>query len=300
MSLEEASQKAAEVSDEAQKLLSPEMLSRQDASIVVEVEQVLSGQDKLGQGRFQATLANGRADIGPIEVKVPGGEAAMKLGYEPTQTDVAVDFQLNVEKFDYGILARRTQPDADISGTFSVIMDVDSRARYLSDILRHGSGRIEFGVWPQDMKAGIFDLWAVNVFVALAPEVDPDKASKVNCAIARFKLDDGKLIERFIMMDTSRMRVSGTGSADFTEENFALRMSPQVKTPQMFSLATPIEVSGPFDDFSIRASPGEVIGTATKFLTSIFWVPIKKLSGEKIPADGADVCNVSLQTIPES
>ena len=75
---------------------------------------------------------------------------------------------------------------------------------------------------------------------------------------------------------------------------------PQAKTPQMFSLATPIEVSGPFEDFSIRASPGEVIGTATKFLTSIFWVPIKKLSGNKIPADGADVCNVSLQTLPES
>lgn len=282
--------KAAAASDQAQKLLSPEMLHRQDATLTVEVVQVLSGKDQLGSGKLEARLENGRADIGPIIVDTPDGSAKLQLGYEPTEQDVKVDLHIDVRKFDYGVLARRIKPESDLSGAFSLMMDVDSRARYLSEILRHGSGHIEFAVWPQSMQSGVFDLWAVNVLVALVPAVDPGKASKVNCAIGRFDLNDGKLVDRTILLDTSRMRVTGKGKANFTDENFDLHMRPQAKTAQFLSLATPIQVSGPFNNFKIGVSAGDIIGTVGRLATSIFWVPLQKLAGKKIPADGSDVC----------
>ncbi len=290
LSADEVRSKAAAASDQAQKLLSPEMLRRQDVTLKVEVNQVLSGKDKLGSGRLEARLENGRADIGPIEVEVPGGSAKLRLGYEPTEQDVKVDLHIDVQKFDYGVLARRIKPESDLRGAFSVRMDVDSRARYLSEILRHGNGRIEFAVWPQNMQAGIFDLWAVNVLVALVPAVDPGKASKVNCAIGRFELTDGKLVDRTILLDTSRMRVVGKGKANFAEENFDLRMSPQAKTAQFLSLATPIQVDGTFSNFKVGVSPGDIVGTVGRLVTSIFWVPLQKMAGKTLPPDGGDVC----------
>ncbi|CAN0475253.1 unnamed protein product, partial [Phaeothamnion confervicola] len=126
--------------------------------------------------------------------------------------------------------------------------------------------------------------------VALVPAVDPDKASKVNCAVGRFDLSDGKLVDRFIVMDTSRMRVTGKGKANFTDEHFDLRMNPQAKSAQFLSLATPIQVSGPFDKFKISVSAGDIIGTVGRLTTSILWVPLQKLFGKKIPVDGSDVC----------
>ncbi|HEX7954178.1 MAG TPA: AsmA-like C-terminal region-containing protein, partial [Burkholderiales bacterium] len=289
-SADELRDRAAQASNQAQQLLSPEVLRRQDAYLKVQVDQVLSGADKLGGGRLEAKLENGRADIGPVVVDVPGGSARLHLGYQPTEQDVKVDLRIDVDQFDYGVLARRIKPDSDLSGTFSLRMDVESRARYLSDILRHGSGRIEFAVWPQNMRSGVFDLWAVNVLVALVPAVDPDKASKVNCAVGRFDLNDGKLVDRSIVMDTSKMRVTGKGQADFAREHFDLRMSPQAKTAQFLSLATPIQVSGAFDNFKISVSPGDIIGTVGRLATSVLWVPLQKLFGKKIPADGRDVC----------
>ncbi len=165
--------KAAAASDDAQKLLSPEMLRRQDATVDVAVEQVLSGNDKLGSGRLKAKLENGRADIGPLEVNVVGGSAKLWLGYEPTERDVNVDLRVDVQKFDYGVLARRIKPDSDLRGSFSLKMDVTSRAQYLSDILRHGNGLIEFAVWPDNLKAGIFDVWAVNVLGRIGAGAGP-------------------------------------------------------------------------------------------------------------------------------
>jgi len=290
LTAEEMRAKAAEGADRAQMLLSREVLLRQDAYLNVKVDQVLSGPDKLGSGQLQAKLENGRAEIGPIVVNVPGGSARLLLGYEPTDSDVKVNLAVDVEKFDYGILARRAKPGSDLAGTFSVKMDVNSRAQYLSDVLRHGNGRIEFAVWPKNMQSGIFDMWAVNVLVALVPAVDPGKASKVNCAIGRFQLSDGKLVDRVILMDTSRMRVTGTGSADFSKENLELRMRPQAKTAQFLSLSTPISVSGTFSNFKIGVSPGDVVETVGRLATSIVWVPLQKIAGKKLPADGSDVC----------
>ncbi|MGH8629257.1 MAG: AsmA family protein, partial [Burkholderiales bacterium] len=287
---EEIRESAAKASDEAQRLLSPAVLRRQDAFLKVRVEKVRSGQDQLGGGRFEAKLENGRAEIGPIEVDIPGGSAKVSLGYEPTDNDVKVDLKIDVEKFDYGILARRIKPDTDLRGIFSAHLDVASRARYLSEALRHGNGGIEFAVWPENMKSGIFDLWAVNVLVALVPAVDPSRESKVNCAVGRFQLSDGKLEDRGIVLDTTRMRVVGTGQVNFEEEKVRLRMRPQAKTAQFLSLATPVEVNGSFTDFKVGVSPGDVVETVGRVATSVVWVPLKKLFGKKIPKDGSDIC----------
>jgi uncharacterized protein involved in outer membrane biogenesis len=290
--------RAAEASKQAQELLSPAMLRRQDAYLTVNVDQVLAGRDKLGSGKLVAKLENGRADIGPVELNVPGGSAKLSLGYEPTDQDVKVDTRIEVNKFDYGILARRIKPDSDLRGTFSLDVDVNSRARYLSDILRHGSGLIDFAVWPQNMQSGTFDMWAVNVLVALIPVVDPGKASKVNCAIGRFELNDGRLKDRIILLDTGRMRVTGKGSVDFSAETLNLRLRPQAKTAQFLSLATPIQVSGTFRNFKIGVSPGDVLETIGRLATSIIWVPLQKLASKKIARDGSDVCGQSFQALP--
>ncbi len=290
--------RAAEASKQAQELLSPAMLHRQDAYLTVNVDQVLAGEDRLGSGKLMAKLENGRADIGPVELNVPGGSAKFSLGYEPTEQDVKVDTRIEVSKFEYGILARRIKPDSELRGTFSLNVDVNSRARYLSDILRHGSGLIDFAVWPQNMQSGTFDMWAVNVLVALIPVVDPGKTSKVNCAIGRFELNDGMLKDRIILLDTGRMRVTGKGSVDFSAETLNLRLRPQAKTAQFLSLATPIQVSGTFRNFKIGVSPGDVLETIGRLATSIIWVPLQKLAGKKIPRDGSDVCGESLLAAP--
>lgn len=294
MTAEQFKARAASAGDEAQRLLSREVLARQDVDLSIEVDQVLSGQDRLGSGRLLARLKDGRADIGPVEVRIPGGSASLRLGYAPTATDVSVDLKLQAERFDYGVLARRLKPGTDLSGEFSLDVEVASRTGHLSDILEHGNGRIDFAVWPRNMKSGVFDLWAVNVLVALVPAVDPASASRINCAIGRFQLTDGRLRERAIIMDTTRMRVTGRGSADFHDESVHLRLQPRAKKAQFLSLATPVEVHGRFGDFKVGVSAGDVLGSLGRFATSIFWVPLQRLASQPLPADGQDVCGPGL------
>jgi AsmA family protein len=287
--------KAVEASDQAQGLLSRQILSKADATLAVRVEQVRSGKDVLGSGKLDARLLKGRAEIGPVLVTMPGGEAKLQLSYEPREQDVLADLKVDIDRFDYGVIGRRLKPESDLGGRFSLKMDVNARAARLSQMLAHGNGSIDIAVWPEKLPSGVFDLWAVNLFVALLPTLDPSNASVVNCAVGRFTLNDGKLAQRQLVIDTTRMRVNGEAQVNFADERLRLRMQPQAKTAQFLSLATPIEVNGSFDQFKVGPNPGDVMQTIVRLATSIFWVPIQKLMGEKLPADGADVCKLQLR-----
>jgi uncharacterized protein involved in outer membrane biogenesis len=290
--------KAKEAAAQGQKLLSAEVLRRQDAYLNVDVDQVVSGADKLGSGSLKATLENGRLAVEPLEVNVPGGGARLWFSYLPTESDVAVEAKIRVDHFDYGVLARRLKPDVGlkyVQGLFTLHLDLQSRAPTIDALMAHGNGRLDFAVWPKDLRAGIFDLWAVNLFLALVPAVDPASESKVNCAVGRFDLKDGRLQQEAILMDTSRMRVKGEGWVDFGAERLFLRLAPKAKTAQFFSLATPVQVTGSFTDFKVGLAPGAALETTARLLTSIFVVPIQKLSQGPIPRDGADVCRGALR-----
>jgi hypothetical protein len=65
---------------------------------------------------------------------------------------------------------------------------------------------------------------------------------------------------------------------------------PRPKVPQFFSLATPIEVSGTFEDYRFSVRRSDAFGTAARWVASPVVVPIQRLVGERIPADGRDVC----------
>jgi len=282
--------KAVEASDQVQGLLSRQTLSKADAKLMVRVEQVRSGKDVLGNGQLEARLLKGRAEIGPIAVSMPGGEAKLRLSYEPREQDILADLKVDIDRFDYGVIGRRLKPESDLGGRFSVKMDVNGRAARLSQILTHGNGSVDIAVWPEKLPAGVFDLWAVNLFVAVLPTLDPSNTSVVNCAVGRFTLNDGKLMQKQFVIDTSRMRVNGNAQVSFADEQVRVRLQPQAKTTQFLSLATPIEVNGSFDQFKVGPNPGDIMQTIARLATSIIWVPIQKLMGEKLPSDGADVC----------
>lgn len=291
----ELREKTGKTSDHVQQILSPEVLRRQNAYLTVTVGQVISGKDLLGSGKLEAQLENGHAVIGPVIVNMPGGSASFRLGYKPGDKGVGASLRAVVKNFDYSVLAHRIDPKNEMRGIFSLDVDIKSHAQSLSELLRYGNGHIDFALWPENMKSGRLDMWAVNILVALLPAVDPSTASKVNCAIGRFVLSDGKLSEKTMLIDTSRMRVTGKGSVDFATEDIRLTMQPRAKKPQFFSFALPVELSGNFNEFHVGVNPVDILETIVQLYTSVIWVPLQSLVGKEVPSDGHDVCAVEFK-----
>jgi len=265
MTVETARAAVAAGARRAHAIFSRELLGRADGDFALVAKQVASGADEFGRGRFVARVAGGRATIGPAEVETGSGSARGTLVYEPRTDDVFVDATVKIDRFDYGALARRLRPGADLDGAISLDLRVAATAPRLSAALATGSGRFDFAVWPQRMQARVFDLWSANLLFRPLPILDVT-ASPMNT------------------------RTEGGGRADFATDELHLRFVPRSKVPQFFSLATPIEVSGTFNDYSFGVRTADWFVTAARWVASPVVVPIQRLTGERIPPDGRDVC----------
>jgi uncharacterized protein involved in outer membrane biogenesis len=276
-------------------LLSRAFLRRFDASVEVEVQQVLSGADRLVDGRLHVELTDGLLDVEPLEVNLPGGGVRLYGTYDTRGREVTLAAGARIENFEYGILARRSRPDADIQGLLSLDMGIRGTAPSLDSIFAHADGYIDFAVWPSNLRGGVFDRWSVNMFLALLPVLDPGTESRVNCFVGRLDLNDGVLTHDALVIDTTRVRALGAGFANLRTEEIGFRFRPRAKGAAFFSLQTPLSITGTMSDFKVAPTRGDFFEAFARLFTSVITLPLETLVHGPLPRDGADVCTDPLR-----
>jgi uncharacterized protein involved in outer membrane biogenesis len=287
---------ARDAADQTEALLSREFLHRFDASVDVEVQQVLSGADRLGYGRMRVQLVDGRLDLDQLEVNLPGGGARLYGSYDTRGREVTVAAGARIDHFEYGILARRSRPGADIQGLLSLDIGIRSTAPSLDSIFAHADGYVDFAVWPRNLRGGVFDRWSVNMFLALLPVLDPGTESRVNCFVGRLDLNDGVLTHDALVIDTTRVRALGAGGANLRTEEIAFRFRPRAKGAAFFSLQTPLTITGTMSEFRVAPTRGDFFEAFARLFTSVITLPLETLRHGPLPIDGADVCSDPLRT----
>jgi uncharacterized protein involved in outer membrane biogenesis len=275
-------------------LFTSESMRALDARLSLAANEILSGEDHLGRGRLVATLEDGRLSLDPVRVEIPEGSADAQFSFEMSESDVTTRTKVNIEHLDYGVLARRIDPAADPTGWLSLDVDLQSRSESLNDMMKGARGRFDFAVWPKNMQADVFDLWAANLILAILPRIDSGSGSKVNCVVGVFDAADGIMKPKTFLVDTTNVQVSGDGDVNFKNRQIDLVLTPNAKRPTMFTLATPIRVSGSYSDLQTSTSPDEWAITVGRFVTSIF-APIKRIFTTPIPTDGEAACLAAME-----
>ena len=278
---------------EVRNLLDPDLLDDFDIGLTIRADQVLSGEDQLGSGSLKAVLRDGRMAIEPLVLQIPGGEITMSTSLKPGQEAADATFRAVVHNFDIGIYVRWQKPESKMSGLVNLDVDLHSSASTVNQIFANGNGYFDFSGHLDNLGAGIIDLWAVNLIAAIVSSTEEEQ-SEVNCAVGRWKVEDGLLTPDVFFIDTSKIRICGKGQVDFRKNTVNLTVSPTPKKPEFFNLATPLKISGSFDDINFGLRKGALVGTAARFIASPLVVPIKRVFSDQIPEDGSDACGLPL------
>ncbi|MBW2707273.1 MAG: AsmA family protein, partial [Deltaproteobacteria bacterium] len=276
-----------------EELLSPKVLARYNVRMNVKAEKVMSGADALGSGVLTATLKDGQFALDPVKLNLQGGSFTMAATLKPDPKAPEASLRMLMKNFDFGVLVRRANPKADMGGTINLDVDLKSSANSFDKLMAYGNGYFDFSGRLEKLKAGIIDLWAVNIIAAVATGKDK-KPSEINCVIGRWTMKDGLLTPNIFMIDTTKIRICGKGQVDFKKETIDLKMAPTPKKPEFFSLATPVEVRGNFVDFGVGVQAGGLVGTTVRFIASPVTVPLRRLFSKDLPADGGDVCGMAI------
>ena len=138
----------------------------------------------------------------------------------------------------------------------------------------------------------------MNLVASVLPTLDTAPKSVIECLIAQLDIVDGLVAQRVLVVDTTRMRVSGTANIDMKQETIELNFAPVSKRPEFFSLATPVQVSGTFDDFGVGVRPEDVIGTVIRMATSLVVVPVQRLIGMTTNLTDDTICQRAIERSP--
>jgi len=278
----------------ARAMLDPNVLSRLDGRVRIDVGEVTSGRDRLGKGLMAAHVENGRFQLDALDLEIPGGSIRTRASLAPLGRSIVGSLDLAIDRFDYGVFARRFVAKTDMRGQFSMKADLRSTVSDLAHLVDHASGRFDVAVFPEELEAGVIDLWAVNLMTAVLPRTDSKAKSKINCAIALMDVRDGIMTENTLLADTSRMTVHGKAEIDLRRRWIELELRPEPKRPEFFSAATPIEVEGSFDAFDVNVDIDDMVGTIIRFVTSVAHVPLRRLFGHHEDSEDVDTCMAAL------
>jgi uncharacterized protein involved in outer membrane biogenesis len=276
-------------------LLDPSVMRSLDAKLTVRMDDVRSGGEGLGGGRLQASLEGGRFAIEPLAIDLPGGSFQATFALAPQEASTHVRVMAKIEGFDLGVPARRADPETDMGGLLRLDVELESRSPGLGHVMQHANGHVDFSLVPENLKSGILDLWAVNLLAAVLPLVDSGSDSHVNCVVALLDVEEGRMHQQSILIDTTRIQVEGEAAVDFETGALDVVLKPRPKKPQFFSLATPIRVDGSISDFGVGVAPADLLGTVIRFGTGVVTYPVRRMLIRSAPADGKQACAAAMR-----
>ncbi|WP_231855068.1 AsmA-like C-terminal region-containing protein [Photobacterium profundum] len=271
-------------------VISPEGLEIVNANFKLDVDEVRSGDDWLGAGKLYWQLEQGQFTLQPLHVKLPGGDISIHGEVTAKQEMFDINLQGKVTNFDYGILARRLDPNTDMHGKISTQFNLTSIANTPDTLMNNASGFIGFAAWPKTFEANLIDLWAVSLTDAILPNFTNDDPSVLNCVAAGMDIKQGTMAQRNLLLDTTRIQVNGLFNASYADRAFDLYLSPKSKKAQIFSLQTPVEVHGKFEDFDLDVPWSAIFETSVRFTTSPVVSPIRWLIEKPLEQDGSQSC----------
>jgi uncharacterized protein involved in outer membrane biogenesis len=288
---------AGTLAGRTERLLSARFLRRFDADVEVQVHELLSGADRLADAALRLKLRDGRLDLDPLVVNAPGGSMRLSAAYDPKDAELDFALAAAIERFDYGIIARRLGRGNDIQGLFSLNVQVQGRAASLDKVLSNAKGRLDIAVWPAELRSGVFNLWSVNLLLSLLPLIDPGSSSAVNCVIGRFNLEDGVISEDRLLIDTTSVRVRGQGQANLQTKQLRFVFRPRAKGIAIFRLQNPLRVTGTLSDQRIGLDRRDLPESILRLIASPILWPLELFTLGPLPRDGADICTDPMRAL---
>ncbi len=243
-------------------------LSQADASISIQIDQLLLPRFSFNNLNVTLTLEDGFLTIKPIEASIGGGTLDGQFELESLTETAALASRMKIDQLDLGNMLRELEAGDAVEGNVDIEIDLKSRGNSIAALMGGlngnatmlmDNGRIEnkyINLLGGDLSSGIYRL--------LNPGGQKENYTKVNCFVNRFDIRDGLADCTVLVFDTERMSVVGEGEINLKTEKLNLSLKPVPKEgvgtsdSRKYSLSLG-ELAKPFKLGGTLASPSLVI-----------------------------------------
>lgn len=214
------------------------------------------------------TLVKGDLKIEPLVLTAFGGRIEQALRLNAAGQTPQLSSEGAVENLDLGALLKASGTSDILTGKTNVIWQLAGRGNSPRAIAGSLDGQLRTVLQDGRVDSKYFELIAADLVPKLLPGNTAQDAN-LNCIVTRIDIAKGVATNRVMLLDTSRITIIGTGTANLGTERLDMRLTPSPKDRSLLSLATPILIRGSFAQPSFAPDPvalatgvaGAVVGT---------------------------------------
>ena len=224
-------------------------LAGADVRLDVTIDRLAAQPLELFDVEAAITLANGGLIVHPLRAKVGGGRIDATV-----EADAGQPPALHISGRGDGLVAEEVLPALGMAlsptGPFSLALDLAGHGPSFRDFLGHADGRVRLTIGPGTLPVRQFDLIASDLVQAAMPwATRHGERTELNCVATRLKIADGVANVERLLIDTTKITVTGLGEINFNTEQIDLKLDPRPKDPSLISLATRMRLSGSFTEY---------------------------------------------------
>lgn len=217
-------------------------LRRADADLQLAVNEAVWHGTVFRAVSARLLLQDGRLRLDPVQGQAPGGPVSAALTADAATSGASLSLQ--APGLAAGpLLAALSGSD---SGSGALDLDVDLHAQGASPRAMAGTLDGHAGLALVDGEFDVGGLLALlGDAVPKGLPVQPGGRSKVRCLALRMDIAKGQATLGTLLLDATRLHLTGDGTANLQDETLDLHLRPQVRLG-LGGVSVPVRVTGPF------------------------------------------------------
>ena len=193
---------------------------------------------------FALQLADGRLQVSPLRLALPGGPVEMWLSADASKEDLPVSLTLHAPGIPLALLARYAALPGDAGGDLHVEMQLKAHGSSAHDLAASLDGPFVVTMTHGSLSnAALIELASASL-QALGIEVPAQGETAIRCfgIVGSFHAGVGRFPT--IALDTTHLQLDGAGQVDLGTETLALKLHPLARLSGS-SVSVPVLVEGP-------------------------------------------------------
>ncbi|WP_456268691.1 AsmA family protein [Kushneria sp. AK178] len=224
-----------------------------DADVRFRAQNIVHGESlPLNNLTTHLVMDDGEILMDPLSFGVAGGNlnTTLRLSGQATPLRARIDMHAR------GLHLSEILPDnsdlteglGEINGNATLM----GRGNSVAALLGSSDGELQLLIEQGRISRNLMELAGLNVGNYLIGELFGDEEVAIHCAAADLQINDGMVRPRVFTIDTDNAIVNVEGAVNLASEQLDLTIHPESKGFRIFTLRTPLYVSGTFKD----PSPG--------------------------------------------
>ncbi|QDO98857.1 AsmA family protein [Ferrovibrio terrae] len=231
--------------------LAIEQIREVDAKVKFRGDKVEAPNTPLSAVELDLLLENSVLHLRPLKLGVAGGLVNADIRIDARTDAVLTQYDVKLNKFRLERFLEsaglKDSGSGEINGRIQLVGYGDTVQKSLGS----ANGQIRMAMDGGSLSNLAMELVGLDVAEAARFWAGGDKQIPLRCFVTDFNVEQGLMVPRVFVLDTSDTTVTAEGSISLTQELLGLKIKAHPKDPSLLSARTPINISGAFSRPSV-------------------------------------------------